>query len=120
MGQYFERANNPKRDLGKAMAYYEMAAGIKSLEDCEDEELKVENTYSGTGACLNRYGNSVARFRLGVLYAEGKTIERDLVKSRFWFTAAQEGGLKQASKALEALDDLERRIAARQAEAEGQ
>ncbi|MFC4347814.1 SEL1-like repeat protein [Kordiimonas lipolytica] len=116
IGRHHEFKVSSPEDISFAVEWYERAAGALDGPLCEEVD-EVFTGISGQKLCLPLldYGTPVAQYHLGLLYAAGTKLDRDLKQSRFWLLAAKVRGLEQVDAALVALDDLERRIAERQA-----
>lgn len=112
-GLQHERGMIENASIENAVYLYEISSGVIQGKRCKNATEKGIN-YIGEEICLlyRSHGYPASQLQLGLLYAHGKLVERDLEAARFWFEAAKYRRLKIAEQALVALDDLEKRIAA--------
>ena len=94
------------RNIGEAAAWYERAAENGIPEAAFNLAFILEKSLAGTAdetGAANWYrkaadaGLGQAQFNLGVLYAEGRGVERDPVEARIRFACAQAAGQPNAA-----------------------
>ena len=128
LGQRYFNGNGVKQSYEIAKELYEQATEQLDLGAMYNLGCMYQNGYGVAQSYekakelfehAGHLGNVNAQFNLGALYVNGIRygFEKDLTKARKWFTKADAQGDKNATNALEQLDNEERRLAGRDPDA---
>lgn len=109
LGRMYRRGDWVKQDFRESAYYFQRAMPGEGQVQAEallglsyHQGLGKPKNYHLAAICYTkaaRQGNVLAQFNLSTLYAEGKGVERSLVKAYAWATAAASSGLQSAIEA---------------------
>jgi len=87
-------------EQGFAEAQYLLADTIMRNRDSDEADKQQAARWWLSAA---RQGHALSQYRLGLLYWNGEAVARDLVRGHAWMRLSSAGGLEDADKALETM-----------------
>lgn len=110
LGEMYQKGLGVKKDFGNAMKYYQSSADQGNVEaqltlglifQSETLGLFNEEVSANWFRLAAKQGNTLGMTRLGAKYADGRGVEKDLIKAYMWSHLGARYGSKEAVANIE-------------------